>query len=172
MRAGTKGDGRHGDCFLKRDSSLVVVFLLVLVVLRVVDLSPFSSMSCPCPLSFLSSLAMSFFQLGSGLSGAQGGTVFADPILSKQMAQGKLTKSSIDRFTIVLMGGIAAEAINYGSSEVCIRAHRRRRRICSPLAAVEYRFGWSKACQRFSSGSLAGCFPEFSPLGTPFGWRR
>ena len=59
------------------------------------------------------------FQLGSGLSGAQGGTVFADPILSKQMAQGKLTKSSIDRFTIVLMGGIAAEAINYGSSEVC-----------------------------------------------------
>ncbi|CAM9717288.1 unnamed protein product, partial [Hapterophycus canaliculatus] len=57
------------------------------------------------------------FTLGSGLSGAQGGTVFADPILSKQMAQGKLTKSSIDRFTIVLMGGIAAEAINYGSSE-------------------------------------------------------
>lgn len=44
--------------------------------------------------------------------------MFADPILSKQMAQGKLTKSSIDRFTIVLMGGIAAEAINYGSSEV------------------------------------------------------
>lgn len=46
--------------------------------------------------------------------------MFADPILSKQMAQGKLTKSSIDRFTIVLMGGIAAEAINYGSSEVSI----------------------------------------------------
>lgn len=46
--------------------------------------------------------------------------MFADPILSKQMAQGKLTKSSIDRFTIVLMGGIAAEAINYGSSEVPI----------------------------------------------------
>lgn len=44
--------------------------------------------------------------------------MFADPILSKQMAQGKLTKSSIDRFTIVLMGGIAAEAINYGNSEV------------------------------------------------------
>ncbi|CAN0442836.1 unnamed protein product, partial [Scytosiphon promiscuus] len=33
------------------------------------------------------------------------------------MSQGKLTKSSIDRFTIVLMGGIAAEAINYGNSE-------------------------------------------------------
>ncbi|CAN0423940.1 unnamed protein product [Pylaiella littoralis] len=57
------------------------------------------------------------FVLGSGVSGAQGGTVFADPILSKQMAQGKLTKSSIDRFSIVLMGGIAAEAMNYGSSE-------------------------------------------------------
>lgn len=61
-----------------------------------------------------------WFKLGSGLSGAQGGTVFADPILSKQMAQGKLTKSSIDRFTIVLMGGIAAEAMNYGSSEVSV----------------------------------------------------
>ncbi|CAN0271194.1 unnamed protein product, partial [Ectocarpus fasciculatus] len=57
------------------------------------------------------------FVLGSGLTGAQGGTVFADPVLSKQMADGKLTKSSIDRFSIVLMGGIAAEAINYGSSE-------------------------------------------------------
>ncbi|CAN0485099.1 unnamed protein product, partial [Ectocarpus sp. 12 AP-2014] len=57
------------------------------------------------------------FVLGSGLTGAQGGTVFADPVLSKQMADGKLTKSSIDRFSIVLMGGIAAEAINYGNSE-------------------------------------------------------
>lgn len=51
-------------------------------------------------------------------AGAQGGTVFADPVFAKGIASGKLTRSAIDRFSIVLMGGIAAEAIQYGSSEV------------------------------------------------------
>lgn len=51
-------------------------------------------------------------------SGAQGGTVFADPAFAKGMASGKLTRTAIDRFSIVLMGGIAAEAIEYGTSEV------------------------------------------------------
>lgn len=51
-------------------------------------------------------------------SGAQGGTVFADPSFARGMDTGKLTRSAIDRFSIVLMGGIAAEAIEYGTSEV------------------------------------------------------
>lgn len=51
-------------------------------------------------------------------AGAQGGTIFADPVFAKGMASGKLTRSAIDRFSIVLMGGIAAEAIQYGNSEV------------------------------------------------------
>lgn len=51
-------------------------------------------------------------------SGAQGGTVFADPTFAKGMSSGKLTRSAIDRFTIVIMGGIAAESIQYGNSEV------------------------------------------------------
>lgn len=51
-------------------------------------------------------------------AGAQGGTVFADPTFAKGMSNGKLTRSAIDRFTIVLMGGIAAESIQYGNSEV------------------------------------------------------
>lgn len=55
-------------------------------------------------------------------SGAQGGTVFADPAFARGMESGKLTRSAIDRFSIVLMGGIAAEAIEYGTSEVCMYA--------------------------------------------------
>lgn len=58
------------------------------------------------------------FEIGKyATSGAQGGTVFADPSFARGMDTGKLTRSAIDRFSIVLMGGIAAEAIEYGTSE-------------------------------------------------------
>ncbi|CAM9418188.1 unnamed protein product [Ascophyllum nodosum] len=50
-------------------------------------------------------------------AGTQGGMVFTDPVFSKGVDSGKLTRWAIDRFTTVLMGGIAAEAINYGSCE-------------------------------------------------------
>ncbi|CAM9887580.1 unnamed protein product, partial [Sphacelaria rigidula] len=58
------------------------------------------------------------FEIGKfAASGAQGGTIFADPAFAKGIQSGKLTRSAIDRFSIVLMGGIAAEAMQYGTSE-------------------------------------------------------
>jgi len=51
------------------------------------------------------------------IKGGQGGTIFADPIFSKGLMSGNITKSSVDRFSVVLMGGIAAEAILYEKSE-------------------------------------------------------
>ena len=47
--------------------------------------------------------------------------MFTDPVFSKGVDSGKLTRWAIDRFTTVLMGGIAAEAINYGSCEVNVQ---------------------------------------------------
>lgn len=45
------------------------------------------------------------------------GTVFFDSKLAEEMRVGRLTKSSLDRLSVVLMGGIAAEAIKYGKAE-------------------------------------------------------
>lgn len=43
--------------------------------------------------------------------------MFADPSLARGLQSGTITKTAIDRFSIVLMGGIAAEAIKYGRAE-------------------------------------------------------
>ncbi|CAM9372409.1 unnamed protein product [Phaeothamnion confervicola] len=48
---------------------------------------------------------------------AQGGTIFADPKFRRQMEAGQLTRSSIDRFCVILMAGIAAEAVTAGRAE-------------------------------------------------------
>ena len=50
------------------------------------------------------------------VSGAAG-TVFFDPILGSSMQTGKITRESIDRYSVVVMAGIAAEASNYGRAE-------------------------------------------------------
>ncbi|KAG5176122.1 hypothetical protein JKP88DRAFT_336324 [Tribonema minus] len=70
------------------------------------------------------------YLLGLGISGClldpwqvrkfvrgQGGTVFADPTFARGLQSGSITKTSIDRFSIVLMAGIAAEAVVYGRAE-------------------------------------------------------
>ena len=45
------------------------------------------------------------------------GTAFFDPELNAAARRGRITRSVIDRYCIVVMGGIAAEAVSYGSAE-------------------------------------------------------
>eukprot|EP00287_Rhodomonas_sp_CCMP768_P008613 CAMPEP_0196734234 /NCGR_PEP_ID=MMETSP1091-20130531/13030_1 /TAXON_ID=302021 /ORGANISM="Rhodomonas sp., Strain CCMP768" /LENGTH=450 /DNA_ID=CAMNT_0042077713 /DNA_START=110 /DNA_END=1459 /DNA_ORIENTATION=- len=52
----------------------------------------------------------------AGIRG-QAGTVFFDNDLSTQLNANKVTRTAIDRYTIVLMGGIAAEAISFEQAE-------------------------------------------------------
>ncbi|EKX44204.1 hypothetical protein GUITHDRAFT_87555, partial [Guillardia theta CCMP2712] len=52
----------------------------------------------------------------AGIRG-QAGTVFFDNDLSTQLNANRVTRTAIDRYTIVLMGGIAAEAMNYEQAE-------------------------------------------------------
>mmetsp|Transcript_20883 Transcript_20883/g.85029 ORF Transcript_20883/g.85029 Transcript_20883/m.85029 type:complete len:328 (+) Transcript_20883:147-1130(+) len=47
----------------------------------------------------------------------QAGTIFTDPRLQNELQNNKLTQKSIDRYSIVVMGGIAAEALEYGQAE-------------------------------------------------------
>lgn len=54
--------------------------------------------------------------LKAGIPG-QAGTVFTDARLEAELQQGKLSGSALERFSIVLMGGIAAEALMYGQAE-------------------------------------------------------
>jgi len=52
---------------------------------------------------------------GSGLTGA--GTSFFDPELNDSSRKGRVTRSVVDRFSIVVMAGIAAEALCFGAAE-------------------------------------------------------
>ncbi|GAB0491130.1 hypothetical protein MMPV_002379 [Pyropia vietnamensis] len=54
--------------------------------------------------------------LKAGIPG-QAGTVFTDARLEAELQRGKLSGSALERFSIVLMGGIAAEALMYGQAE-------------------------------------------------------
>ena len=52
---------------------------------------------------------------GAGRRGA--GTMFFDPALNAAGLKGKVTRAEIDRYSVVLMAGIAAEALCFGEAE-------------------------------------------------------
>ena len=47
----------------------------------------------------------------------QAGTIFYDSRLTDEMATGKVVRESLDRLSIIIMGGVAAEANKYGKTE-------------------------------------------------------
>ena len=47
----------------------------------------------------------------------QAGTIFFDSRLAEEISRGKVTRSSLDRMSVVVMAGIAAEALKFGRAE-------------------------------------------------------
>ena len=54
---------------------------------------------------------------GRIMAGGAAGTVFFDPELGRAMSGGRLTREIIDRYSVVVMAGIAAEAAQNGKAE-------------------------------------------------------
>lgn len=76
-------------------------------------------LGCPVEGCVLSSLAaMKDYRFGGPFTSVSAGTSFFDPELSEQVNNIKpLSRASIDRFTVIVMAGIAAEAINFGGAD-------------------------------------------------------
>jgi len=67
-----------------------------------------------CPIQ---GILLNPLQLRNFVSGGQGGTLFTDADFIQEVRSGTLSRRTIDRFAIILMGGIAAEALEFGSAD-------------------------------------------------------
>jgi hypothetical protein len=52
-----------------------------------------------------------------GSRGVSAGTSFFDQDLSNQMSKAEIKRSALDRYSIIVMAGIAAEAVKYGQAD-------------------------------------------------------
>jgi hypothetical protein len=52
-----------------------------------------------------------------GSRGVSAGTSFFDQDLSSQISRAEIKRSTLDRYSIIVMAGIAAEAVNYGQAD-------------------------------------------------------
>lgn len=52
-----------------------------------------------------------------GNRGVSAGTSFFDQDLSNQISKAEIKRSALDRYSIIVMAGIAAEAVNYGQAD-------------------------------------------------------
>jgi hypothetical protein len=52
-----------------------------------------------------------------GSRGVSAGTSFFDEDLSNQISRAEIKRSVLDRYSIIVMAGIAAEAVNYGQAD-------------------------------------------------------
>jgi hypothetical protein len=58
-----------------------------------------------------------YFLAGNSQAAGQAGTIFLDTELYAQLSRGELRQSTLARYSTILMSGIAAEAICFGSAE-------------------------------------------------------
>lgn len=75
-------------------------------------------LGCPIEAVALTSLDALLDERFGGLSSSvSAGVSFYDPGLTGEIGEGRITRKTIDRYSAVVMGGVASEALEYGGAE-------------------------------------------------------